>query len=173
MNFTNVVSITFVAFLSIPSIPANAQQVDPRIHKLCLEAKDYLGCVKAMTGDTSTQIRTVNSQGADMAEGNQCPAGFAYIGGGNCQRVECIYPSTDLGHDPIVAGKPGWGCKYNWIRGAGEMRLGAVGRAFNNPECPPGSPPIGYNSTCQVGKETKPASTIESNQGKGKKFPWD
>lgn len=25
-------------------------EVDPRTHKLCLEAKDYQGCVRAMTG---------------------------------------------------------------------------------------------------------------------------
>ena len=25
--------------------------VDPKIHKLCVEARDYLGCVKAMKGD--------------------------------------------------------------------------------------------------------------------------
>lgn len=144
------VGATATVFLLVT--PLFAQNVDPKIHKLCIEAKDYAGCVRAMNGDTSAPVRQVNSQGADIAEGNQCPAGFAYIGGGNCQQVFCHYPSTDLGHDPIVAGKPGWGCKYNWLRGAGEMRLGAVGRASMNPNCPPGEPPIGYNSTCDVGK---------------------
>ena len=28
-------------------------QVDPKIHKLCIEAKDYAGCVKAMTGNSN------------------------------------------------------------------------------------------------------------------------
>lgn len=87
--------------------PFNARaQVDPGIHKLCVEAKDYAGCVKAMKGDTSpTGGRVVNSQGADIAEGNQCTAGFAYTGGGNCQNVQCFYPSSDLGHDQLIAGK--------------------------------------------------------------------
>jgi len=124
-------------------------QVDPAIHKLCIEAKDYAGCVRAMKGDSSTSgNRVINSQGADIAEGNQCPAGFAYIGGGNCQEVRCQYPSSDLGHDQIVAGKPGWGCKYNWLRGAGELRLGAVGRASANKQCPMFEPSPGYNSSC-------------------------
>ena len=30
-----------------------AAEVDPKIHKLCIEAKDYAGCVRAMKGDTS------------------------------------------------------------------------------------------------------------------------
>jgi hypothetical protein len=140
-------------------------QVDPKTHKLCIEAKDYAGCVRAMNGDSLAPARQVNSQGADIAEGNQCPASFAYIGGGNCQQVYCQYPSSDLGHDQIVAGKPGWGCKYNWLRGPGELRLGAVGRATQNLKCPPGEPPIGYNSTCQIGMEGK--ETIEEPQRTG------
>ncbi len=33
--------------------PVCAQQVAPKIHKLCIEAKDYAGCVKAMTTPTA------------------------------------------------------------------------------------------------------------------------
>ena len=111
-----------------------------------------------MSGDTSPgTVRTINSNGADFAEGNQCTAGYAYIGGGNCQDVYCVYPSSDLGHDRLVAGKKDkngkdvWGCKYNWLRGAGELRLtGTVTRTAINPECPEGEPKIGYNNTCQT-----------------------
>jgi hypothetical protein len=144
-------------------------QVDPKIHKLCSEAKDYAGCVRAMTGDASppTTTRVITSQGADIAEGNQCPAGSAYVGGGNCQQVTCQYnPSLGfvaLGHDPILAGKPGWKCKWSFWEGAGVLRLtGAAFRASNNPTCPMGEPPIGYNSTCQVGTEGK--ETIKENE---------
>ena len=42
------ISITS-ASITIGAIPAVAE-VDSKTHKLCLEAKDYLGCVKAMTG---------------------------------------------------------------------------------------------------------------------------
>ena len=69
-------------FIAIDQV--QAIEVDPKIHKLCIEAKDYAGCVRAMNGDaTMTTIREIRSQGADMAEGNQCPSGFAYVGGGN------------------------------------------------------------------------------------------
>ena len=58
-----------------------------------------------MKGDTTTTtIREIRSQGADIAEGNQCPSGFAYVGGGNCMEVRCVYNTAtglgfDTGHD--------------------------------------------------------------------------
>jgi hypothetical protein len=36
-------------------LSALAQQVDPKIHKLCIEAKDYSGCVKSMTSAPATE----------------------------------------------------------------------------------------------------------------------
>ena len=131
-----------------------AADVDPSIHKLCIEAKDYAGCVRAMKGDTTTTtIRAIQSQGADIAEGNQCPSGFAYVGGGNCMEVICVYNKSglgfDTGHDQRVAGKADWGCKGSFWYGAGVMQLDGNARASINPKCPPGEPEIGYNSTCQ------------------------
>ena len=134
---------------------AKAAEVDPSIHKLCIEAKDYAGCVRAMKGDTTTTtIREIRSQGADIAEGNQCPSGFAYVGGGNCMEVRCVYNTAtglgfDTGHDQRVAGKADWRCKGSFWYGAGVMQLQGNARASINPECPPGEPEIGYNSTCQ------------------------
>ena len=46
-----------IAIGAIPAIPAVAE-VDAKTHKLCLEAKDYLGCVKAMRQTSSNQIDT-------------------------------------------------------------------------------------------------------------------
>ncbi|AFY28491.1 hypothetical protein Cyagr_1315 [Cyanobium gracile PCC 6307] len=126
-------------------------QVPKDLHTLCLPAKDYQGCIRAQQGIPNEPTRSVIDQGAGLASGNSCPAGYAYVGMGNCQYVTCIYPSTDLGHDQLVAGKSKWGCKYNWLRGAGELRLGgATLRAGNNPECPPGEPMIGWNNTCET-----------------------
>lgn len=147
-------SLLLVPILFALSLPA-AAEVDPKAHKLCLEAKDYQGCVRAMTGASGATEgqRTIIQQGASLADGNECPAGWAYIGGGNCSEVKCEYNSSgfnDLGHDQRVAGKPGWGCKYSWWQGVGVMRLTGITRAVNNPKCPPGEPPIGYNSTCQT-----------------------
>lgn len=155
-------------------------EVDPKIHKLCIEAKDYAGCVSAMKGETTPgTVRTINSQGADVAEGNQCTAGYAYIGGGNCQYVQCVYPSSPLGHDRLIAGikdnngKDIWGCKYDpWVYGSGNLRLtGAITRTSINPECPLGEPRVGYNNTCQTAAEDwlSPKASVEKVKRDGPK----
>ena len=67
--------------------PAFAE-VDPKVHKMCLQAKDYLGCVKAQT-TKSTNIPSLRViQGEIELTGNSCPTGFAYKGAGYCQKVE-------------------------------------------------------------------------------------
>lgn len=81
--------ILLAPLLLAVSLPALAE-VDPKIHKLCIEAKDYSGCVRSMKGETMPTSRQINSQGADIAEGNQCPSGNKYIVGGNCQAVWCF-----------------------------------------------------------------------------------
>ena len=104
MNKLLAISIASTS-IAIGAIPAVAE-VDPKIHKLCIEAKDYAGCVRAMKGDTSgTDV--IQRRGADLADGNQCPSGYAYIGSGQCKEVKCYYdgPSSH-GHDPRVAGIP-------------------------------------------------------------------
>lgn len=52
--------ILLVPLLLAVSLPAFAE-VDPKIHKLCIEAKDYAGCVRAMKGDTMPSTRVINS----------------------------------------------------------------------------------------------------------------
>ena len=149
------------ASIAFAVLPANAE-VEPKIHRLCLEAKDYAGCVKAMTGtaDSPSPQKQINQQGADIAGGNQCPHGFAYVGADNCQFVRCEYNSAgfnELGHDSLIAGKKDingkdvWGCKYSLWNGAGVLRLsGGITRTTNNPKCPSGEPELGFNNTCQT-----------------------
>ena len=43
--------------IAIGAIPAPAE-VDPKIHKLCIEAKDYAGCVRAQGGASKNKIDT-------------------------------------------------------------------------------------------------------------------
>ena len=75
------------ASIAIGAIPAVAE-VDAKTHKLFLEAKDYLGCVKAMTGRANTKAEA--QTGASV--GNSCPEGFAYVGTNQSyQRVDCKY----------------------------------------------------------------------------------
>ena len=145
---TKILSLVTTGALLGFSIPVYAQSVDQKIHKLCIEAKDYAGCVRAMKGEDSGSQRVINQQGADVAEGNECPSGYAYVGGGNCKEVICRYNGLGMGHDPRVAGKPGWGCKWSWMYGGGELRLEGNARTAFNKNCPVGEPQIGYNSTC-------------------------
>ena len=160
--------ILTTSILLMSSYPAVAQGVEPKVHQMCVEAKDYAGCVRAMTTNVSAPPvqRLINSQGADIAEGNQCPAGWAYVGGGNCQEVKCVYNTAtglgfDTGHDQRVAGKSNWRCKGSFWYGAGVMQLVGNARTSINPDCPPGEPKIGYNSTCT-------ASSLTTN-GNGRK----
>ena len=46
-----------IASIAIGAIPALAE-VDAKTHKLCLEAKDYLGCIKAQGKKTNNEINT-------------------------------------------------------------------------------------------------------------------
>ena len=154
-------TLGILALILLSAVQAKSSpKVDPSIHKLCIQAKDYVGCVRAMNGEASLpeSSRTITSQGADVAEGNQCPTGYAYIGGGNCQDVRCEYGgASSLGHDQLIAGlkdKEGgdaWGCNRSFLYGAGVLRLsGAVVRTTNNPSCPLREPKLGYNNTCQT-----------------------
>ena len=102
--------------------------------------------------------RVINSQGADMAEGNQCPPGYAYLGGGNCREVQCRYgKSATGGHDPRLVGKAvPWRDKDLWYCDTVFLYRGSLRftdsqmRTTNNPNCPPGEPKLGYNSTCDT-----------------------
>ena len=68
--------------------PAFAE-VDPKVHKMCLQAQDYLGCVKAQTTN-STDIPSLRViQGKTELTGNSCPNLHAYSGSGYCTRIIC------------------------------------------------------------------------------------
>lgn len=159
-----------LAGLLIATIPTSSGNVSPAIHKLCLEAKDYAGCVQSQTGKASgpgVEAKSViTNDGAAIAGGNSCPDGYAYIGGGYCKRVKCEYGPIAfgaLGHDQLVAGKSKWGCKYSLWYGAGVMRLedGAL-RAINNPNCPSGEPQLGWNNTCETAPQGAPPQAADS-----------
>lgn len=141
---------------TIAVLPAVAE-VDPKIHKLCVEAKDYSGCVRSMSRETSNTF-TIN-QGANIANGNSCPKRFAYIGSGNCQQVSCTYGYGRNRHDQTVAGlkdangKDVWGCK-KWGLTTGILTLinGKITRTSIDKNCPEGEPVVGFNNTCQTEK---------------------
>lgn len=146
------------ASIAIGAIPAFAE-VDAKTHKLCLEAKDYLGCVQAMKGES---VSTPKSQ-----VGNKCQTQFAYIGDGNCQRVGCKYGWWATGRDnnnSIVAGKSSWECKTVFRNGlflSGSLILEEVAPVAFDEKCPAVEPEIGWNSSCETTPEKTVAREIE------------
>jgi hypothetical protein len=135
------------SLITITAIPVMAE-VSPEIHKLCIEAKDYAGCVKAMRGEdsTDTTINQIQRQGANLTEGNNCPAQHVSSGGGYCQRVTCIKRGIyGKGHEQGLGGK-GLNCKggaeLNWDNNHQPVR------AALDKKCPPGDLDIGFMNTC-------------------------
>lgn len=131
--------------LAALALPVQAG-VDPEVHKLCKDVKDYLGCVKANSG-TSLQPRMTIDQGINLSEGNACAMGYAYIGGGTCRKVLC-YASAFRKNLPELKAA-GWSCGKSVWRNVliyGESTL----RAHYDPSCPLGEPAIGEKNTCQV-----------------------
>ena len=159
-----------LSFLALPALLFSTSalaEVDPKIHKLCIEAKDYEGCVRSMRESTESKGRQGNSQSTGIAVGNSCKTGFAYIGEGYCQQVDCAYSSgviNRIGHDTLLAGLKDnkgndvWSCKYKILAGAGALKLtGGLHKTTQNNLCPPGEPQRGFNSTCQTATEGEPS----------------
>ena len=102
------------ASIAIGAIPALAE-VDSKTHKLCLEAKDYAGCVRAMKGDLTPSQRLINVQGASETEGNACPDGMAFAGGSTCKSIKCVISYKANESELILKGK-GWKCKKHLMQ---------------------------------------------------------
>ena len=100
--------LILIASIALPN--AAYANVSLEVHKLCLPAADYAGCVKTMTGN-SGQNRVIMDQGVSLSEGNACPEGYAYKGGGTCQKVECygsgLFLTIGGANNPILK-------KYGW-----------------------------------------------------------
>ena len=149
-----------IVALALP-IAVNAG-VDPKVHKLCLPAADYLGCIKAQSSNSNNMRITVD-EAVDLLEGNACPANMAYVGGGTCQRVKCNKGAFGIkfgSHDPLLAGK-NWQCKEG-----GLLELGTTtAKAFNDERCPDFPPGRGWNNTCKqdVGENGFGIDLIEDN----------
>ena len=142
-----------IAIAAIGVAPAFAN-VDPKIAEFCLKAQDFQGCVNSMSGKkpeaTDTTIRQVQQQGANLSEGNYCPAQHIYSGGGYCQRVKCFSGGLfGKGHSEDLAGK-GMSCPNGQeLRWSGDLV-----RASFNKKCPPYEPEVGYTSSCHEAQHT-------------------
>ena len=131
-------------------------EVDSKVHKMCLQAKDYMGCVKAQSkqGATPSSKKVIKNLITSERVGNACPEGYAYIMDNLCQKVDCHQGYSVFSRrkkdDPIVAGKSTWKCPITAFEWAGSLRLGALGEIGYTPACPPGPPRVGWNSTCEA-----------------------
>ena len=133
--------------LLIGLVPLAKAEVDPKIHNMCLQAQDYLGCVKAQT-TKPTEIQNLRLiQGQTELTGNSCPQGYGYSGAGYCTNVICadrwmFKPHPDL-KDKAWKGcvflQPSWGRK--------------VIKAVVDPKCPDKEPIIGTPSSCTTQEE--------------------
>ena len=63
--------LPLIAALAFPTA-VNAG-VNHEIHKLCKDAKDYVGCVKVQSDFSNHQRMTID-KGVSLAEGNSCPS---------------------------------------------------------------------------------------------------
>ena len=135
-----------MAFAIQTTNPLAYASIDPAVHKICLEAKDYKGCVSAQSTDSIGPDRLIIQEGASVAEGNACPSNMGYSGGGLCRSVICHDPGIfDNGHEPPLGGK-NWNCLgFN----AGLMKWGdTTARAYVDPKCPQVEFQPGWMNTC-------------------------
>ena len=139
--------ITATALLiGVPSMA----QVDPKIYKLCMEAKDYAGCVKTMTQgvkgqqDSTSTVRVV--EGERELTGNSCPEDMAYAGAGWCSDIDCV--SRSSGHSPGLGGKR-WSCPKLFGMGYAMTWGRSKVKATYDPSCPKEPPEIGWSSSCE------------------------
>ncbi len=135
------------------SFSSSAQAtVDRTTHKKCLQAKDYLGCVKAHSVDSGLK-EVITNPGTATANGNACPIGYAYIGQGYCREVLCTW----MGKNSTVLGGKKWKCPPSGIDGF-SLAFGAQSRIGNDPACSSGEPEIGWTSTCEAPYKEPPKS---------------
>jgi len=135
--------LPLLAALALPTaVHAN---VDPDIHKFCLPAADYLGCVKAMT-TKSTDIPSMRViEGKTELTGNSCPSGFAYSGGGICRNWKRNKLSTVLNIDSYGLWKAGQTSISQWFFYVFDE---GTSKAVYDPKCPDKEPFLYTSNSC-------------------------
>ena len=68
------------ALLMATAVQAQAE-IDPKLHQLCVDARDYTGCIQSNQGNQGGE------GSANTLSLNACPAGHAYSGAGYCTQV--------------------------------------------------------------------------------------
>jgi hypothetical protein len=150
------------ALLMATAVQAQAE-IDPKLHQLCVDARDYTGCIQSNQGNQGGE------GSANTLSLNACPAGHAYSGAGYCTRVICDSPrggvftrmilSSD-GHDPELAGKGNKCPRTGLLSRNGSLRWGTdTVMAVHDPACPNSPLQVGWQNSCLMdSKEVKPAA---------------
>ncbi len=135
-------------------------RVDPEVHKLCKDVKDYLGCVQAQTGEVKSK--------SSESIANTCPPRYAYDGNGFCRRFACrplnpwrLKEPVNLRRKHACSGFIAWPdpLEISLIEGR------RYERAFHNPLCPNREPGLGWGSTCDEDRGLLP-ETISKKKNK-------
>ena len=133
--------LPLIAALALPTA-VNAN-VDPEIHKLCIPAADYFGCVKAMT-TKSTDMPTMRMiDGGTELSGNKCPEGMLYFGGGICREVGCKLVARPWNWKDIAVESTGFKC--GWSVG---YHYEITAKAVIDKNCPNKEPYLFTTSSC-------------------------
>ena len=159
----NVVKATLLScsFVTAAAVPAFAD-VDPELHKLCVDARDYAGCIQMHQQGTETPTKLSL---------NACPAGHAYSGAGYCTRVICDSPRGGMltrmvlssdGHDPELAGKGNKCPRTGLFSRNGSLRWGTdTVAAAHDPACPNLPVQVGWQNACLMETgEIKPTALV-------------
>ena len=150
--------LPLLAALALPTA-VNAN-VDPEVHKLCIPATDYLGCIKAMTTKSSDIPSLRLIEGAKELTGNRCPEGFAYSGAGNCREVISVFTArgTPRGLALVAAGYE----EVCSIFGCEALTLSSnLQKAVLDPLCPNKEHFLYTNSSCEDRLEPVPLGRLK------------
>ena len=140
--------ILFLIPLLLGSFSPVKAEVDPKIHKLCLPAADYIGCVKAQTTKSTAVPNLRIIQGETELTGNSCPTDFAYMGAGICREVK---RKLNAPYTPQLIGlmSAGWEPEpLGLLSPSGGLELGVTAKAVIDPKCPNKEPFIYTTSSC-------------------------
>ena len=160
--------LPLLAAIALPTA-VNAN-VDPEVHKLCIPAADYLGCVKAMT-TKSTDIPSMRIiEGKTELSGNKCPFKYVYVGGGQCQMLSCNMKALN----PNLSHLYNRGVCPKTIFGEMSIQLSTpIAKAVYDPKCPDKEPTMFENSSCKDNYYTKDGADFFVKKVKKKKVKTD
>ena len=141
-------SLTLAIGSTILLAPFVKAEPSQEIVDKCMKASDFEGCIRVFSGKKPEEKKMTIDIDKVRTSGNNCPAGFAYRGAGQCQEVGC---NAAYKNDPNLGGK-GWHCKGGFLQGRGGLVFqGPLVQATTIEYCPMEEPGIGNRNSCWNG----------------------